>query len=134
MKNGKKDPTNPSKKAEFEAFIQLIRGDTVAHWVQIAQVLGVNRTTIAEWKKHPLAQKAIKDGVEKALSGMETAGKKDWKMWESKAKMLGISPIEKQDITSDGEKVSPILGGITKNGKIQSNNSDEEAGKTSEEN
>ncbi len=109
------NPSNPYKKEEFEAFIELLRGGAIAHWVQIARSLGIDKTTINQWKNHPLAQKAIKDGIEKAFEGMEEAGKSDWKMWESKLKMLGISPIEKSDITTNGKDLpQPILGGATK--------------------
>ena len=109
-KNGK-NPTNPTettpyKKEEFEKFIELIKGDAVGHWVQIARVLGIDNSTIHAWKKHPLAQKAIKDAIERVSEEMERAGKDDWRMWESKMKMLGVSPIEKQDVTSDGKPVS----------------------------
>ena len=105
----------PYKKEEFEAFIELIRGNTVAHWVQIARALGVDKDTITEWKKHPLAQKAIKDGIESAMQNMEEAGKDDWKMWESKLKMLGIAPIDKSDITTDGQPLPPaFLNGSAK--------------------
>jgi len=130
-KTGKNNPTNPSKKAEFEAFIELIKGNTVAYWVQIAQVLGVDRTTVAEWKKHPLAKKAIKDGIERAMEQMEKSGQKDWKMWESKLKMLGVAPIEKQDITSDGGKIKPLLGGISSD---EGSNSNKQISKVKKEN
>jgi hypothetical protein len=114
MANNTDNPTNPSKKEEFEKFLELIKGDSSAHWVQIAKALGVDRTTINVWRNHPLAKKAIRDGIEKAFEGMEKAGASDWKMWESKLKMLGISPIEKQDITTDGEALpQPLLGGIS---------------------
>lgn len=108
-KTGKKNSKNPYKKAEFEAFLELIKGDTIAHWVQIAQTLGIDPTTITAWKKLPLAQKAIKDGIEKAVEGMEKAGTGDWRMWESKLKMLGVSPVEKADFTSDGK---PLRVGV----------------------
>ena len=102
---------NPYKKEEFEAFIELLRGNTTAHWVQVANALGIEKGTITQWKKHPLAQKAIRDGIENAMEGMEKAGKDDWKMWESKLKMLGVSPIEKSDIQSGGEPLpAPIYG------------------------
>lgn len=96
---------DPYKKEQFEAFLQTIGRKSVGHWVQMAKALGVDRDTIAAWKKHPLAQKVIKDEIEKCLEGMEESGSKDWKMWESRAKMLGVAPIEKSDITSDGEKL-----------------------------
>lgn len=125
-----KIPPHIRKKAEFEAFIKILKGNTVAHWVQIAQALGVDKDTITEWRKLPEAQEAIKEGIRNNLEGMERAGSKDWRMYESKAKMLGISPVEKQDITSGGEKVRPILGGISDD----SNTSDNETEQTPEEN
>lgn len=96
---------DPYKKEQFEVFLQTIGRKSVGHWVQMAKALGVDRDTITAWKKHPLAQKVIKDEIEKCLEGMEDSGAKDWKMWESRAKMLGVAPIEKTDVTSDGEKV-----------------------------
>lgn len=111
------------KIEEFNAFLDLLRGDTVAHWVQIADALGVNKDTITEWRKHPKAQQAIRDGIEKALDGMEKAGKRDWRMWESKLKMLGVSPVEKSDITTGG-KPFPLMGGsssVPSNGSIPEN-------------
>lgn len=92
-----------NKKLEFDAFLDLLRGESSYHWTQIAKTLGVDRDTITAWKNLPQAQKAIRDGIEKALDGMTTAGKEDWRMWESKLKMLGLSPIEKSDVTSDGQ-------------------------------
>ena len=126
-KTGKNKIPNIHKEAEFLAFIETIKGDTVAYWSQIAQVLGVNNDTITEWKKHPLAKKAIREGIEKNLAGMKKAGKKDWRMWESKVKMLGVAPIEKRDITTGGEKVRPLLGGISRD---ESSNSDKQTSKT----
>lgn len=98
----------PYKQKEFEAFIQTIKGGSVAHWVQIAKALGVDQDTITAWKKLPLAQKAIEDGIEHAMEEMQKVGSSDWKMWEAKLKMLNVSPIEKKetDITSKGEKIS----------------------------
>lgn len=103
-----KTPQNPQKKQEFEAFLELLKGKSSYHWVQIARSLNVDRATIGAWKKHPLAQKAIRDGIEEALAGMEKAGGKDWKMWESKLKMLDVSPIEKSEIKVELPK--PIYG------------------------
>jgi hypothetical protein len=124
----KKNTENPYKREEFEAFIQLIKGNTVAHWVQIATALGIDKTTITEWKRHPMAQKAIRDGIERATEEMEKAGKDDWKMWESKLKMLGVSPIEKSesDITSGGKPI-PILSDVhTDNSDSQTPEADKE--------
>lgn len=106
-----KIPEKPYKKEEFEAFVNLIKGNTTAHWVQIASALGISKDTITAWKQHPMAQKAIRDGIEVAMEGFEKAGKDDWRMWESKLKMLGVSPIEKSDVTSGGDPLpTPIYG------------------------
>ena len=104
------DNHNIRKVKEFKAFIKTIEGDTVEHWVNIAQALNINKDTITEWKKLPEAQEAIQKGIDRALEGMQRAGGKDWRMWESKIKLLGINPIQKLDVTSGGEKL-PIMGG-----------------------
>ena len=106
------------KDEEFEEFIKILEGDkdsteggipVVAHWVEIAEALGVDKDTITRWKKHPRAVEARKKGIREALYKMQYAGSKDWKMWESKLKMLGISPVDKSDITSDGEKIEGVI-------------------------
>jgi len=94
------------KKEQFQVFLDLLRGEAAYHWAQIANTLGVNPDTITAWKKHPSAQKAIRDGIEKALEGMTKSGKDDWRMWESKLKILGLSPVEKVDHTSKGQKLN----------------------------
>ena len=109
---------NIRKKEAFSAFIKILQDGTVAHWVNVAVALGVNKDTITAWKGLPEAQEAIKKGIEKALNGMEKAGGKDWRMWESKLKMLGAIPTEKQmlDITSDDKPLPmPIMGGLSNN-------------------
>lgn len=97
------------KKAEYDEFIEIIKNGQPAHWIQVAQVLGVDNETISRWKKRPEAQQAIKEGINKSLSKMEEVGAKDWKMWESKLKMLGISPVDKSDLTSDGQKIEQVV-------------------------
>jgi len=97
------------KRKKFEKFLELLRGNTSYHWVQVASALGVSPETITAWKKLPMAQKAIRDGLDKAMEGMEKAGKNDWRMWESKLKMLGLAPIEKRDLTSGGEKLEGLV-------------------------
>ena len=42
----KKISKNPYKKEKFEAFIERIKGPAVAHWVQIAEALGIHKDTI----------------------------------------------------------------------------------------
>lgn len=105
MKSKKKITVNIRKKDEFLAFLKYLEGGVSAHWVQVAQALNVDKDTISVWRKDPRAQEAIKKGINNALKQMETAGKKDWRMWESKLKMLGIAPIDKSDITSEGRHV-----------------------------
>ena len=102
---------NIRKKAEFLAFIGEIEKGAIANWIDIARTLGVDKDTITEWKKLPEAQVAIKKGISHALSNMEKVGKQDWRMWESKLKMLGLSPIQKQEIQGEINLPSPILGG-----------------------
>lgn len=110
---------NIRKKEAFSAFIKILKDGTVAHWQSIARAIGVDNDTITEWKKLPEAREAIIRGINNSLKGMERAGGKDWRMWESKLKMLGISPVDKieQDITSYGKPI-PILGGITSTPEI----------------
>lgn len=100
----------PYKQEEFAEFIKLLEGDTVEHWMNIADALGVSKDTITSWKRMPEARAAIQRGIRRSLKGMEQAGGKDWRMWESKLKMLGTGPVNKLDITSGGEKL-PIMGG-----------------------
>lgn len=91
----KQTNTKMRKSAEFKAFIETIKAGQISHWATIAEVLGVDKTTIIVWKRMPEAQEAIKQGIDYALAQMEQAGKKDWRMWESKLKMLGVNPANK---------------------------------------
>ena len=118
MKNNAKaeeNIRNIRKKAEFLAFIGEIEKGAIANWIDIARALGVDKDTITEWKKLPEAQAAIKKGISNALSSMEKVGYKDWRMWESKLKMLGLSPIQKQEIQGEINLPFPILGGASIN-------------------
>lgn len=101
----------PYKEEKFNAFLDMLRGESVHYWQQIAEILGVSDRTIREWKQHPAAKKAIRDGIENVLDNMTKAGKDDWRMWDAKAKMLGLSQIQKIDHTTKGEKIVPIMGG-----------------------
>lgn len=108
--------SNPNirKKEAYSAFIKLLKDGTVGHWQSIARAIGVDNDTITGWKKLPEAQSAITKGIQYALNRMERAGRKDWRMSESKLKMLGVFPVNKieQDIKAHG-KIMPILGNIT---------------------
>ena len=79
------------KELEFNAFIKLIEKGHIQHWQQIAEVLGVDKNTVSAWKKLPEAREALVKGVSNALDNMEKVGSKDWRMWQTKLNMLGIS-------------------------------------------
>ena len=85
------DTPNIRKKEEFEAFIGALEGSSIAHWKDIAEAVGVDKDTVTEWKKHPRAIEARVKGIQYAFNQMELAGKNDWRMWETKLKMLGIN-------------------------------------------
>lgn len=85
------------KKTEFNEFLKIIGSKHVAHWVDIAKALNVDNDTITKWKSTPEAQKAISQGIEDAIEQMQTVGRKDWRMWESKLKMLGVNPAIRVD-------------------------------------
>src|SRR3990167_49114 len=108
-------PSNPPnkllvKRKEFEAFLGIIKNGQASHWVDIARTLGVSKDTITDWKKLPEAKQAISDGITHAVEQMQTVGKRDWRMWESKHKML----------TQKEEEAQPT--GTTYNTFIQQNN------------
>jgi len=88
-----KKPEKPYKQAEFAAFIKTLQSSTASHWTQIAEVLGLDKNTITQWKKLPEAKQAIQVGIETAMKNMEKTGAKDWKMWKEKLGMLGIQTI-----------------------------------------
>lgn len=94
--------TTVRKQVEFEAFLKIIKKGRVENWSVIAEALGVREATISEWKQHPLAKKAITEGIERCIAEMERAGKDDWKMWRDKLKMLGVKDeaIKNQSMTN----------------------------------
>lgn len=97
------------KKEEYEAFVKLLEsGNMGKDWTVIADALEVHRDTITEWKKLPRARKAIIEGIQKNLKGMEKAGSKDWRMYREKLKMLGIPDKQNIDHTSKGDKFEPV--------------------------
>jgi len=89
---------NIRKKNEFKKFIESIEKGSICHWLNIGEALGVDKETIRQWKELPEAQEAIIKGIEHAVKKMEESGKRDWRMWESKLKMLGVSPIERHEV------------------------------------
>lgn len=105
-----KSPDNPAKAAEFKKFLEIIEDQAqFAHWAEIARLLGLDKNTITAWKNTPEAQAAIAKGINRALKEMETAGKKDWRMWEAKLKLLGMNPPTeiKHDLS---DPIAELLG------------------------
>lgn len=99
------------KPEEFKKFIETIETGQRGHWLDIAKALNVDKNTITAWRNTPEAQEAIQKGIDHALQCMQQAGARDWRMWETKLKMLGINPVSKVDVTS-GDKPLPIMGAV----------------------
>lgn len=76
------------RKEEFAAFLKLLEHGQVAFWKEIAEALDVDKDTITYWKSLPEAQAARARGLDYALSQMETVGRRDWRMWHEKYKLL----------------------------------------------
>lgn len=116
LRKSTQTPDNPYKDEEFEAFLESLEDPTVqAHWYQIAEVIGVTKETLSRWQKHPRAIEARQRGIAESLKGMRTAGATEWKMYESKLKMLGIVPVERQEHTGkDGNELIIALTEIKK--------------------
>lgn len=102
---------NIRKEVEFDSFIKIIEDKSIAHWQDIAEAIGVNKDTITEWRKLPEAQDAIAKGIANALDKMENTGKRDWRMWREKLKMLGLIEVQRAELTGkDGKDLpTPIL-------------------------
>lgn len=102
------EQTKVYKVEEFEAFIKAIKETQIAHWQDIARAIGVDNNTITAWRKLPEAQEAIREGLAKSLEGMGTAGRKDWRMYHEKYKMLTGK--------DEADSVNPILVILAKYG------------------
>jgi hypothetical protein len=107
-------PEGPYKSMEFEAFLTILEDTPVNNWTIIAQGLGVDRLTVLRWRKHPRAQKILREALQEAIDGMKQAGKDDWRMWRELAKMFGIEDTNKIEITNLGEVLDNLEGKKTK--------------------
>ena len=97
---------NIRKKVEYDEFIKIIEGSgAVAHWSEIARIVGVDKDTITAWKQHPWAIEARVRGIGKAIREMEESGKNDWRMWEAKLKMLGIRENDTDEEQREKNKI-----------------------------
>lgn len=92
------------KDKEFAAFIKMIDEGQAGHWVEIARALSISEDTIVKWKKEPEAQEAIQRSIDNALIKMSESGAKDWRMWETKLKMLGLNPATKLAVEVDDRR------------------------------
>lgn len=101
MAKSAKSETTVYKEDEFETFISLLEQGDIENWGVVADALGVNRDTITAWKRLPKARKAIAEGINRSLKQMETTGKRDWRMWREKAKVLGVIETERNLLATD---------------------------------
>lgn len=97
MRNVKNVPSEPYKEGEFEAFLKLLNKGQFDTWEMVAESLGVHPNTIKSWKKHPLAKKAIADGIQSATEKMESVGRRDWRMWREKIDLLNREKPHPED-------------------------------------
>lgn len=102
------------KVEQFEDFIKLLERGARAHWVDVAEIIGVNQDTVTAWKQHPLAREARLKGIERCLNEMERVGYKDWRMWEAKLKLLGIQAPQLLDVKADVNTESIVIYKPTK--------------------
>lgn len=101
----------------FEKFLDLLKelGDveqtelTVHSWAGVAETLGVSQTTIFKWLQSKEARFHLAKGIHYGLERMTETGKDDWRMWREYLKMIGWNPVEKKDITSNGEQIDGII-------------------------
>lgn len=103
------DVLNVRKEDDFEAFIKIIEDKNFETWVMVAEALGVHYNTIKKWKKHPLARKAIAEGITNAVRQMETVGKRDWRMWREKIALLKKEE-EPEEEKKEGDKNLFLIG------------------------
>lgn len=106
------------KQEEFKTFLNVLKqyskdGIILGSWSAIAESIGVNRDTIADWRNQPEAKELLLEARLKILEKMKKVGKDDWRMWLQMLKLLGMDAPERIDATISSP--IPILGGITFN-------------------
>jgi|ERR1035437_264498 hypothetical protein len=80
-----------TQQVEFKQFLSTLKTASVrGHWQEIAIALGIDPEKILDWLKLPEATQAKQEGIRLALEGMESAGFDDWKMYQTKLRMLNV--------------------------------------------
>lgn len=95
-------------KWEYKNFLEFVRKRKVNRAVIYAKALGIDRRTLVHWMSQPELREALTESIDDLVDGMQTAGKKDWKMHRELLKMLGVDDETKIDVTTGGEKINPI--------------------------
>lgn len=104
-----KQPKVIYKEQLFEEFLKALEVEAAPHWVDIAHALGVHQNTIVAWKQRPEAVAAIQKGISFAMKKMQESGANDWRMWETKLKLLGLNPATKIEATIYDDPRKKIL-------------------------
>ena len=81
-------------KAQYRAFIKLIKAKKYTSAILSSRILGVNKNTITLWLNTPLVRKALEEKYSQYISDIEAS--KDWK---SKAYL--IDKLEDKDAIKD---------------------------------
>ncbi len=114
-------PAEPNKIIQFNTFLSMFKADDETNIdnlvfilstanTKIAHMLGVDRTTIEDWKKTPQYKHMINLAMKRILSEMRIAGQDDWRMWREFLKMFGVE--DSQTIKNefpDGMPVTPVI-------------------------
>lgn len=93
------------KEMDFARFIKILEEGQVEHWIEIAEAIGVDKNTITVWKELPEAIEARQKGIKNALEQMQLSGKKDWRMWEAKLKLLNLNPVTRIELNDQRKKI-----------------------------
>lgn len=88
----------PQDDDKFREFIKTLKEEQVRHWIEVATAIGVSEATVSRWKRLPEARKHLELAIINTIENMESAGKKDWRMWAEKLKMLGVNPMNRAEI------------------------------------
>lgn len=113
-------------KWEYNNFLEFVKKRKVERAVIYAKALGIDRKTFVHWLSQPEMKDAMVTAIDELVDGMQRAGKNDWRMYRELMEIMGIDKEQKLDITSGGESVKPILGGLS----VHSNNGNKENSKT----